>query len=262
MKKLFALLVVAGIGAAFAATSTEVANKPLPDKSKLLAKREKMLAEKRAQIEADGGLVQSRAQGSVIGVFNTQKTLPPDAVARCADAVPQKLRYPVEFLDAGEVTMELLANPKFGAIVLVGEYAGNQMLIVNPDRPMVMIDVRALSGDGAGAQTLEARVQKTLLRGVSFALGAAITSLGRIGSLKTLDEKGELRYSPDVYNSVSEGASQLRIKPVRFVTYKQSCIEGWASAPTNDVQKAIWDKVHAMPSEPIKIKPEEKKTER
>ena len=24
--------------------------------------------------------------------------------------------------------------------------------------------------------------------------------------------------------------------------------------PTNDVQKAIWDKVHAIPTEPLKIK--------
>ena len=30
-------------------------------------------------------------------------------------------------------------------------------------------------------------------------------------------------------------------------------------APTNDVQKAIWDEIHAMPTEPIKIKPETKK---
>ena len=50
---------------------------------------------------------------------------------------------------------------------------------------------------------------------------------------------------------------------VRATTnYKTACREGWAPAPTNDVQKAIWDKVHAMPTEPIKIKPEEKKTEK
>ena len=42
-------------------------------------------------------------------------------------------------------------------------------------------------------------------------------------------------------------------------TYEKACREGWAPAPTNEVQRAIWDKVHEMPSAPIKIKPETKK---
>ncbi len=48
-------------------------------------------------------------------------------------------------------------------------------------------------------------------------------------------------------------------KPQSRTTYRKACEEGWAPAPTNDVQKAIWDKVHEMPTEPIKIKPETKK---
>ena len=50
--------------------------------------------------------------------------------------------------------------------------------------------------------------------------------------------------------------------PGKRSVYRKACEEGWAPAPTNDVQKAIWDKVHAMPTEPIKIKPETKKTEK
>ena len=47
--------------------------------------------------------------------------------------------------------------------------------------------------------------------------------------------------------------------PVMMVTYGRAVREGWAPAPTNEYQKAIWDKIHAMPTEPIKIKPETKK---
>ena len=54
----------------------------------------------------------------------------------------------------------------------------------------------------------------------------------------------------------------LGVKPYRLTTYRKACEEGWANPPTNDVQKAIWDKVHAMPTEPIKIKPETKKQEK
>jgi len=37
-------------------------------------------------------------------------------------------------------------------------------------------------------------------------------------------------------------------------TYRHACEQGWAPAPTNDYQKAIWNEVHEMPTEPIKIK--------
>ena len=47
--------------------------------------------------------------------------------------------------------------------------------------------------------------------------------------------------------------------PLIRAPYAKACREGWAPAPTNDIQKAIWDKVHAMPTAPIKIKPETKK---
>ena len=35
--------------------------------------------------------------------------------------------------------------------------------------------------------------------------------------------------------------------------YRKACMDGWAPAPTNEYQKAIWDQVHAIPTKPIKI---------
>lgn len=49
------------------------------------------------------------------------------------------------------------------------------------------------------------------------------------------------------------------IEKARLFFYEEACENGWAPAPTNDIQKAIWERVHAMPTEPIKIKPEAKK---
>ena len=44
------------------------------------------------------------------------------------------------------------------------------------------------------------------------------------------------------------------VEPAEFAEYEEACQEGWAPAPTNDVQKAIWDKVLAIPAKPMKIK--------
>ena len=54
-------------------------------------------------------------------------------------------------------------------------------------------------------------------------------------------------------NMKAHGMTQARI-----ASYLKACREGWAPAPTNEYQKAVWDKVHEMPTEPIKIKYEKK----
>ena len=49
------------------------------------------------------------------------------------------------------------------------------------------------------------------------------------------------------------------VKPERRVTYRQACQEGWAPAPTNEFQKAVWDQVHQPPAKPMKIEFDPKK---
>jgi hypothetical protein len=43
------------------------------------------------------------------------------------------------------------------------------------------------------------------------------------------------------------------------VPYHIACQEGWTPTPTNEYQKAIWDKVHAAPKNPMKIEFDPKK---
>ena len=68
--------------------------------------------------------------------------------------------------------------------------------------------------------------------------------------------------SIEVLPKTKNAAKARGIVPGKRAVYRKACEEGWAPAPTNDVQKAIWDKVHEMPTEPIKIKPETKKQDK
>ena len=49
------------------------------------------------------------------------------------------------------------------------------------------------------------------------------------------------------------------MKRTRMVPYELACEQGWAPAPTNAAQKAVWDKVHAAPKTPMKIEFDPKK---
>ena len=63
----------------------------------------------------------------------------------------------------------------------------------------------------------------------------------------------------DVDARLREYLDMRGVKPGRRVTYRKACQEGWAPAPTNDIQKAIWNQVHEIPTKPIKIEFEGKK---
>lgn len=78
-------------------------------------------------------------------------------------------------------------------------------------------------------------------------------------SLKELDRIPVLQPCPEPFNKMIDSAKAYGINTIAIATYRTACQQGWAPAPTNDVQKAIWDEVHTLPSEPIKIKPESKK---
>ena len=45
--------------------------------------------------------------------------------------------------------------------------------------------------------------------------------------------------------SIMAWAKSHGLASAKRVAYKKACQEGWAPAPTNDIQKAIWDKVMA-----------------
>ena len=78
-----------------------------------------------------------------------------------------------------------------------------------------------------------------------------------------VDERGVLRYEGGarVYGTM-ENLKSLGVTPMEVTTCRQVCRLGWAPAPANEYQKAVWEELHAIPTEPIKIKPEEKKVDK
>jgi hypothetical protein len=60
-------------------------------------------------------------------------------------------------------------------------------------------------------------------------------------------------------SSINENLQALGMASERKVPYVKACKEGWAPAPTNEFQKAIWDKVHSTPKNPMKIEFDPKK---
>ena len=138
--------------------------------------------------------------------------------------------------------------------------------LVAPEERWALVNINKLSAGLVSGPLYEkmfaARCRKEIIRTFSLLCGGGSSqfpgNMMATASVKDLDMVQE--FIPiDMGARWIEYLKNLGVKPAYQCTYKQACIEGWAPAPTNDIQKAIWDKVHAMPTAPLKIRPETKK---
>ena len=83
--------------------------------------------------------------------------------------------------------------------------------------------------------------------------------LSPLYSVKDLDNMKMTGIGPGQCNAIYESMALLGVQAARPVVYSVACRQGWAPAPTNAIQKAIWDKVHAVPATPMKIEFDPKK---
>ena len=161
-------------------------------------------------------------------------------------------------------------NPKVvgNASLFIVDDISLPSIVSAPENRWAMVNIAPLrKGRGVEQTYLNARVKKEVTRGLALLTGAQNsmypdTLMGCITDVDCLDNYSDVRLPVDVAKRLATFVKGYGIIPAVEVTYKKACEEGWAPAPTNDVQKAIWDKIHEMPTEPIKIKPETKKQEK
>jgi len=110
----------------------------------------------------------------------------------------------------------------------------------------------------------ESRVTKEISRGFAILCGAFMSQYANplvscITKPEQLDaiEKATLPF--DSLIRIPTYLDGYGISPYEPYSYMDACQEGFAPAPTNEVQQAIWDKVHAIPSNPMKIEFDPKK---
>jgi len=72
-------------------------------------------------------------------------------------------------------------------------------------------------------------------------------------STEDLQEVEGTALLPMSLNALKKFNTKFGIKPAYSMPYIAACRQGWAPQPTNDIQRAIWDKVHQIPDKPITI---------
>lgn len=134
-----------------------------------------------------------------------------------------------------------------------------------PEQRWTMVNVASLKiGNGAKPAFFEARVRKELTRGFALLCGTQTSNypnslLGCVTKPEDLDTFASADLPVDIPERYLPYLAGFGVTPQVMVPYITACREGWAPPPTNDNQKAVWEKIHALPTNPMKIEFDPKK---
>lgn len=151
------------------------------------------------------------------------------------------------------ITLTIIDDPTAPILLLATEDHWGKMNVAK------LVD--DLPGERAKAKFFAPRGRKMLLKGLSLLMGGGASQFpGNVMNTTTVRQLDMVQESLpiDMIDIYKDYLKPLGVTPAEKTTYRKACREGWAPAPTNDVQKAIWNQVHESPSEPIKIKFEKK----
>lgn len=222
-----------------------------------------------------GGFVTDPRSGKgKIGIVNAQKVVSADEIETVAANIRKNMKYAIEVRDgrspSGLPTMDEVRGAGFDVAIFVIEDSFLPVLLAAPEDRWALVNVSKIQietkDDILGKRLVALRTRGEINRAFALACGAGSSSYpgNMFGATcaRELDTTDVDATIMDIVQRCGNWLGKIGVTPERNVMYLRACQEGWAPTPTNEFQKAIWDKVHAMPTEPLKIKPETKKQDK
>lgn len=265
MKKV-GMLAAAAVSAfvAFAQSATQQVGKDAPTKEDRATRAAKLMAKRAAKVAADGGWVVKPCVGNFARVVSAQRKVPLDVVRAMVDQFNTGLLMSIEVTetepaaDAWAALEMARKMPRTGVVMLIVDDAKMPRILSAMEDGWSVLNVRDLDSDMPPKDIYENRVRKEINRAFAQAFGAGL-SFNRPCALEpaiTLTDIDAITFpviSPEAMSKMQEIGKMRKIDRKVRATYRIACREGWAAAPTNDVQRRVWDEVHTLPTKPITI---------
>lgn len=257
MKPIVIVAMMSGGLGLFAATPSV---KPQTNDTAVAQKR---VMSKEMFLRRTGGHVVKPAKGRV-AVVNAQRTVDADAVRKSFDYISAVTCIPFAYGEGPE--METKGNvaaftvpADAAAAVYVVDDAALPMSLVAAESHWGVLNVRPILADEPSEIVMATRLRREMTR-----VAALVTGGGRMNQYRNslflavrkgadLDDIETDRLPNEAVVGIVENMKKIGVTPYLKTVYLRACKEGWAPQPTNEYQKAIWDRVHEPPSKPIKI---------
>lgn len=217
-----------------------------------------MDAAKKALFEqrTGGFLIRPNTAKGKLAVINAQTTFPLSVAKAIAANLQKETQICVDVAERTGVTSAtasaaLRETGAAAAVILTDLGDGQPSILAAPDNNWAMVNVAALGNDAELAK-------KEALRAMVMCSGGylsqvPITLMGPFRNLKQVKAIPTDRLPADSVMKMKNYLKEYGVEPYQVTVYMKACREGWAPAPTNEFQKAIWDKVHEIPTKPLKI---------
>lgn len=133
-----------------------------------------------------------------------------------------------------------------GAVILFYERDDAPVLSAFPEDAIVLLNLKPLQNPEY--VVYRRRLVKEFWRSLAFAIGGygnpmqMGSALQPAFSIEDLDEIGGVTLTPLQINAIATVKSRLGIYGTKAVPYSRACREGWAPAPTNNVQRALYQR--------------------
>ena len=271
MKQLLAFAVVA---IAFCAAGEEeyispITGKPVPKDSKYTIEQIKERDER--VLKKTGGFVDVESKGVSVAVLDGRQK-PGGSAIQFSDVFGSLSKTNVKVernplvtgTNAVDAAIVFRDAQKAAYAIVIVDSAELRGLTVIPEDRVAIINAAYYRDGGSDPLKPEVRIHKEIWRALGFVAGIGYAPfpndvLQPVFSVAELDGLTYQVMQPMNFQKMYSALSKLGVTRSRRLPYRVAVQEGWAAQPTNDYQKAIWDKVHAVPATPMKIEFDPKK---
>lgn len=243
-KTLLTVVFLAAAGVAFAAAEKKAKLTPEERAARRAA------AEREEYLATGGELKQPGTQQGEIYYVNCQKRADAQWIADSAAAFEKVLHVGVVVTNG--IFRIVKTQPVGSASLFVVDDPNLPTSLSAPEDKWAMVNVAKLYD--ARLPFFRARVKKEIARAFAQLCGALSSQfkgslMGPVVRPADLDQFEDDRLPIDVIARFPRYLEAYGVKPYRLATYDVAVQEGWAPAPTNDVQKAVKERVEKWMAE-------------
>lgn len=214
--------------------------------------------------------VRGKGKGKMV-VFDLQDKIPAATVEKSLDYFRHMTRITIERTGGSRAwslakANEIMRSSTCKAAIFIVDDSRLPLTLSAVEARWGMVNVSRMDEGSPSASTTENRFKKLFARafGYSFGAGDAMPMMGALvpmkeGTMREVDTIPDPSFTPQGVAAIQNHLMLIGIYGERLVSYRRACIEGWAPPPTNDIQRAIWEKVHQIPDKPMTIEYDPKK---
>ena len=215
---------------------------------------EEKAALKEKRLQKTGGIVLKEGEGRIV-VVNAQGKFSAGDIERALAPFRDFLKVRIDVRDGKWSFGDGRPNDADVALFVV-EDASLPMSLVAMEGRWGVVNVAALGG-GKQFDSEFARVGiATFGAGVSQ---YKVSPMQPVFRPSDLDGIVKPAITMDAGMAMNRNLEKAGVTKSKMTTYLKACQEGWAPAPTNDYQKAIWEETRKLPEKPLQIKFDPKK---